>query len=313
MADGKDSQSKQFGDTFITKLGGQLDKKAPVFNKSLFVGAGQGTRNAWDAGTDFANGLNGSAGFGTGQRGAMDSLGGVFSGYGQLGDNNGLTGGQSDAMAGNAALGGQYGALGQAYDPNSSAYKTLRGNIADDTLTGVGSLFASNGRYGSDIMGESAAEGLGNALAGLDYGNMQNNINNQYRSLDSQRGIFGDTFSMGQQGVGNQFNALGGQAGVAGQQFGMGQQALGNQMGALDRLTGIGGAQDANRQGQRLGNADLFDRRHNAELDRLLKIGAGFGDPVGAANQPNWWQSGLGALLGFGGSALSGGLFGGGS
>jgi hypothetical protein len=261
MADGKDSQSKQFGDTFLDKLEGQLDQKAPVFNKSLFVGAGQGTRNAWDAGNDFAGGLNDAGGFGYGQRGAMDGLGG---------------------------LGGKYGALGGAYDPNSDAYKRLRQGIADDTMKEVGSQFTASGRFGGGSHVSTAAEGLGDALAGLDYGNMQNDINNRYRSLDSQRSIFGD-------------------------QFGMGQQALGNQMGAIDRLTGIGGAQDANRQGQRLGNADLFDRRHNAELDRLLKIGAGFGDPVGAANQPNWWQSGLGALLGFGGSALSGGLFGGGS
>jgi hypothetical protein len=304
-----DSESKQFGDKYLGKLEGQLDKKAPVFNKSLFVGAGEGTRNAWDAGTDFANGLNGSAGFGTGQRGAMDSLGGVFSGYGQLGDNNGLTGGQSDAMAGNAALGGQYGALGQAYDPNSSAYKTLRGNIADDTLTGVGSLFASNGRYGSDIMGESAAEGLGNALAGLDYGNMQNNINNQYRSLDSQRGIFGDTFSMGQQGVGNQFGALAGQGATAGQQFGMGQQALGNQQGAIGMLGQIGASQDADSLARRMANADLFDRKHNADwntLGRATSILGGNAQAGGSttSNTVPWWQ----ALLG--GAATGASIFG---
>ncbi len=313
MADnGSDSRSKQFGDQYIDKLSGQLDTKAPVFNKSLFVGAGDATKNAWNTGTNFATGLNTAGGYGTGQRAAQDSLGGVFSGYGQLGDNNGLTGGQGSAMTGNAGLGGQYAGLGGAYEQDAPGYQALRNKLTDDTLTGVGSLFASNGRYGSDIMGESAAEGLGNALAGLDYGNFQNNVNNQYRSLDSQRGIYGDTFNMGQTGVGNQMGALAGQAGTAGQQFGMGQTALGNQQGAIDALGQIGAAQDANAQGARLGDADLYDRKHNAELDRLLKIGAGFGGgAVDAANQPNWWQSGLGALLGFGGSALSGGVFGG--
>src|SRR5690606_34132356 len=98
-------------------------------------------------------------------------------------------------------------------------------------------------------------------------------INNRYRSLDAQRGIFGDTFGMAQQGVGNQLAglggqgatansifandiaALGGQAGVAGQQFGMGQTALDNKQGALDLLTQIGAAQDADAQGRRLGQA----------------------------------------------------------
>jgi hypothetical protein len=253
-----DSESKQFGDKYLGKLEGQLDQKAPVFNKSLFVGAGQGTRNAWDAGNDFAGGLNDAGGFGYGQRGAMDGLGG---------------------------LGGKYGALGGAYDPNSDAYKRLRQGIADDTMKEVGSQFTASGRFGGGSHVSTAAEGLGDALAGLDYGNMQNDINNRYRSLDSQRSIFGD-------------------------QFGMGQQALGNQMGALDRLTAIGGAQDANRQGQRLGNADLFDRRHNAELDRLAKIGGIFGDPIASANEAPWWQQALGwfannagnaARVGFGG------------
>lgn len=280
-----------------------------VYNKPLYTKPSDTTQSAWGQGSDFANGLIGNAGFGTGQRGAMDSLGGVFSGYGQLGDNNGLTGGQSDAMAGNAALGGQYGALGQAYDPNSSAYKTLRGNIADDTLTGVGSLFASNGRYGSDIMGESAAEGLGNALAGLDYGNMQNNINNQYRSLDSQRGIFGDTFSMGQQGVGNQFGALAGQGATAGQQFGMGQQALGNQQGAIGMLGQIGASQDADSLARRMANADLFDRTHNADwntLGRATSILGGNAQAGGSttSNTVPWWS----ALLG--GAATGASIFG---
>lgn len=302
-----DSDSKKFGDQYLGKLTDQLNTKAPVFNKSLFAGAGDATKNAWNAGTQFSNGLNASGGFGTGQRSALDSLGGVFSGYGSVADNNGLTDAQSGAMTGLSGLGSAYGDLAGAYAQDAPGYQALRAKLTDDTLTGVGSLFASNGRYGSDIMGESAAEGLGTALAGLDYGNYQNDVNNRYRAADAQRGIFGDTFNMGQTGVGNTLAGLGGQAATAGQQFGMGQTALGNQQGAIDALTQIGAARDADAQGALLGQADLYDRTKNAELDRLLKIGAGFGDPVGAANQAPWWQQGLGALLGFGGSALSGG------
>ena len=36
-----DSESKKFGGSYLEKLGGQLDKKAPFFKKSLFVGAGR--------------------------------------------------------------------------------------------------------------------------------------------------------------------------------------------------------------------------------------------------------------------------------
>jgi hypothetical protein len=286
-------------------------------------------------------------GYGSAVTASTDRLNPIFAGYGAIGDNNGLTSDQSSAMGNYGGLAGTYGDLGTAYDPNSAAYQTLRNNISKDTLASVASLGASNGRYGARSFNEGAAEGLGNALAGLDYSNMQNDINNRYRSADSQAGIYSNLFGMGQQGVGNQLAALGGQgqtasaifgnelAGLAGQGnvansifandtaalngqqgaatslFNAGQQGITNQQGAIDALGQIGAARDANAQGKLLGQADLFDRTKNAELDRLLKLGAAFGDPVAAANQPNWLQQGLGALLGFGGSALSGGVFGG--
>lgn len=311
MADGKDSQSKQFGDQYLGKLGNQLDKKAPVFNQSLFAGAGGNTQHAWNYGSAVANNLVNSGGFGIGQQDAMSSLGGIGRGFGEVAANGGLTSGQSAAKAGLGGLGAQYAGLATAYDPNSVAYKTLRQGVVDDTLSNLGSQFTASGRFGGGSYIDTASHGLGDALAGLDYNNMQNNINNQYRSLDSQRGIFGDQFGMDQTGVGNKLAALGGQAGVAGQQFGMGQTALENRNNAVDRLTGIGSAIDANAQGALLGQADLFDRTKNAELDRLIKIGAAFGDPVGAANEAPWWQQMLGYVAGNAGKAISGGAFGG--
>jgi hypothetical protein len=250
-----DSQSKQFGNRYLDKLGTQLDKSAPVFGESLFAGPSSNTQHAWNYGSAVANNLVNSGGFGIGQQDAVNGLGRVGQGY--------------------AGLAG-------AYDPNSAAYRTLRSELSDDVLTGAASLGASNGRYGAKSFYEGASEGLGNALAGLDYTNMQRNVDNQYRSLDSQ-------------------------AGVQSALFDAGQTALTNRNDAVDRLTGIGSAIDANAQGALLGRADLYDRTKNAELDRLIKIGAAFGDPVGAANEAPWWQQGLGALLGFGGSAISGG------
>jgi len=304
-----DSQSKQFGTQYLDKLGDQLDKKAPVFNQSLFAGAGDATKNAWSQGTTFGNSLVGSNGYGAGQQAAQNSLGGVFSGYGAVADNNGLTGAQANAMTGNAGLGSQYAGLSSAYDENAPGYARMRQKLLDDASTSTAALFGNSGRLGSGASVDNITEASLNAIAPLDYSNYQNNINNQYRSLDSQRGIYGDTFNMGQTGVGNTLAGLGGQAATAGAQFGMGQTALTNKQGALDLLTQIGSAKDANAQGALLGKADLFDRTKNAELDRLIKIGAAFGDPTAAANEPAWWQSLLGGALGLGGSALSGGAF----
>lgn len=309
MADGSDSQSKQFGTTYIDKLGNQLDKKAPVFNQSLFAGAGDSTKNAWSAGNAFGKSLVSSNGYGNGQLAAQNSLGNVFKGYGAVADNNGLTSAQANAMTGNAGLGAQYAGLSDAYDENAPGYARMRQQLLDDASTSTAALFGNSGRLGSGASVDKITEAGLNAIAPLDYSNYQNNINNQYRSLDAQRGIYGDTFNMGQTGVGNTLAGLGGQAATAGQQFGMGQQALTNKQGAIDLLTQIGAAKDANAQGKLLGKADLYDRTKNAELDRLIKIGAAFGDPTAAANEPGFLQQLLGGVLGFGGSLASGGAF----
>lgn len=370
-----DSESKQFGDQFLGKLEGQLDQKAPVFNKSLFVGAGDATRNAWTQGTNFASGLNASGGLTDPMRSAMASFGSIGSGYGAAGDrarnslspiaggygdavddsdasfgsiysgyggfrqNGGLNTAQSSAMSKVGGLGSAYGDLADAYGQDAPGYQRMRQQLLDDAVTNVGRDFAASGRSGGGSYIDQATESSLNAIAPLDYQNFQNDVNNRYRSLDSQRGIYGDQFNMAQTGRGNEALGLSGQAGAAGAMFGnrmaglggeadiasrifgtdtaalagrqgaasslfgAGQQGLTNQQGAIDALGQIGAAQDANAQGRRLGAADLFDRKHNAELDRLTKIGAAFGDPIAAANQPNWLQQGLGYVLGNAGQA----------
>lgn len=270
-----------------------------VYSKPLYVKPSDTTQSAWGQGSSFANDLIGSNGYGAGQQAAQDSLGGVFSGYGGIADNNGLTGAQSTAMTGNAGLGAKYAGLGTAYDPNSAAYKTLRQGIVDDTLSNLGSQFTSSGRFGGGSYVDTASEGLGDALAGLDYSNMQNNINNQYRSLDSQRGIFGDTFGMGQTGVGNTLAGLAGQGATASQQFGMGQQALGNEQGAIGLLGQIGASKDADSLAKRMANADLFDRTKNADwntLGRATSILGGNSTASGSttSNSVPWWAALLG-------------------
>ncbi len=157
-----DSQSKTFGDDFLTKLQGELGKPAPVFGKSLFAGPSNASVSAWNTNIGGANDIVRGGGFTSPMRGAMDAFGG---------------------------LGKTYGDLGKAYDPNSEAYQTLRQGVTDDTLASVNSMFGGSGRLGSGLNYTSAAKGLGSALAGLDYGNMQNDINNRFRAADSQAGI----------------------------------------------------------------------------------------------------------------------------
>ena len=300
---------RKTSDTLLRGLMDTYKGGVDTYNKPLYTGPSSNTQHAWNYGSAVANNLVNTGGFGMGQQDAMSSLGGIGAGFGQIADNNGLTDAQSSAMTGNAGLGAKYAGLGTAYDPNSAAYKTLRQGIVDDTLSNLGSQFTASGRFGGGSYVDTASQGLGDALAGLDYTNMQNNINNQYRSLDAQRGIFGDQFGMGQTGVGNTLAGLSGQAGVAGQQFGMGQTALQNRNDAVDRLTGIGSAIDASQLASRMADYDLFTRKQDADWEALARASSILGGTAGAAgstttnNVPFW-----AALLG--GAATGASIFG---
>lgn len=270
-----------------------------VYDKPLYKAPSATTQSAWGQGTGFANDLIGAGGFGAGQRGAMDSLGGVFGGYGGVADNGGLTDGQAGALALTGGYAAKYGDLAGAYDQNAPGYAALRSKLQNDTATGIYNDFNNSGLFGSEQNMKSAGEGIGNALAGLDYGNYQNSVNNKYRSLDAQRSVFGDVFNMGQTGVGNQLAGLGGQAATAGAQFGMGQQALGNEQGAIGLLGQVGSAQDADSLAKRMANADLFDRTENADwntLGRATSILGGNSTASGSttSNSVPWWAALLG-------------------
>jgi hypothetical protein len=332
-----------------------------VYDKSLYTPPSDATKSAWGAGTNFANSLIGSGGFNEQQNRAMGTLGGVtqdygrlgdngglngaqttaqgrlgnvYGGYGQLGDNGGLSAAQAKIMGGVRGLGGDYAALSGAYEQNAPGYQRLRSKLRNDTATGIYKDFNNSGLFGSDANMRSAGEGIADSLAGLDYGNYQNNVNNKYRSLDSQRGVYGDAFSMGQTGVGNQFGALAGragtansmfgnaqtgignqfgalagQAGAAGTMFGMGQQGINNQTGAIGTLAGIGAAQDADSLAGRMADADLFDRTNNKDWNTLARTSSILGGTAGAggsstSNSVPWWS----ALLG--GAATGASIFG---
>jgi hypothetical protein len=288
--------------TSNTLLSGLMDTYkggVGVYDKPLHTGPSGATTDAWGAGRSVGNELINSGGYGFGQRDALNGLGTVGHGYASLTQNGGLTGGQNAAKAGLGGLGAQYAGLGTAYDPNSAAYKTLRQGVVDDTLSNLGSQFTASGRFGGGSYVDTASQGLGDALAGLDYNNMQNNINNQYRSLDSQRGIFSDTFGMDQTGVGNQLAGLGGLGSTLGTQFGMEQQALDNRNAALGSLGQIGAAQDANSLAGRMADYDLFSRTADSPWEALARSSSILGGTAGAAgsttsNTVPWWAALLG-------------------
>jgi hypothetical protein len=203
-------------------------------------------------------------------------------------------GGQWGDLQTTRGIGSQYGQLGSAFTAGSPGIDRLRSNLADDTLTGVNSIFGGSGRLGSGMHTEKASEGLGNALAAFDYGNYQNDINNRYRSLDSQAGQASTAFGMEQQGINNQ--------------MGLGASLPGQYASSLlpSQTYGmVGSAQDADRQANLLGRNDLFRRTNDSRTDLLAKLSsilsgtAGAGGSTTTNTEPStpWWQTGI-SLLG---------------
>lgn len=95
-------------------------------------------------------------------------------------------------------------AAGNAFGTDDPGYAALRSKVANDTLTGINSSFNNSGLFGSDSNQRAAAEGLGNALAGLDYTNYQNDIQRQQQAASLLPSLFaaGQLPSSVQQSVG---------------------------------------------------------------------------------------------------------------
>ncbi len=202
-------------------------------------------------------------------------------------------GGQWGDLQTTRNIGSQYGELGGAYSAGTPGVDRLRSKLQDDTLTGVNSIFGGSGRLGSSNHMTSASEGLGNALAGFDRQLYQDDINNQYRSLDSQAGQAGTAFGMEQQGINNSMGAAGALSGLYDTAQKPGQT-----------LANVGTAQDADKQANLLGRHDLFRRQQDAKTDLLAKLSsilqgtAGVGGSTTTQTSPGtpWWQTGIGLL-----------------
>jgi hypothetical protein len=100
-------------------------------------------------------------------------------------------------------------AAGNEIGMNDPGYAAIRARIADDTMTDVNSMFTNSGRFGSGSHVGSAAEGLGNALAGLDYKQYSDSLARQSEAANMLPQLFaaGQLPSSIQQSVGASMDA----------------------------------------------------------------------------------------------------------
>lgn len=82
-------------------------------------------------------------------------------------------------------------ASGKRFGMNDPGYAALRQGAIDDTLTNVNSSFLTDGRFGSTVQGEAAGRGVSQTIAGLDYGNFQNDQQRQFQAISALPGQFG--------------------------------------------------------------------------------------------------------------------------
>jgi hypothetical protein len=215
----------------LSGLQGQVDKGTAVFDQSLNPGAGSTTQNSWAS----MLGASNNPDYSRGVAGATSDF--------------------ADIAAGNR------------FGMNDPGYAAMRAGALDDAMTGVGSSFLTDGRFGSSVMGEAAGKAATQTLAGLDYQNFQNDQQRQERAAGMLPGLY--SAAMAPSGV----------------------------------QAGVGAAQDANALALRQADNDLFRRRNDAgwstlgNASSILAGTAGAGTQQQSTTEPTapWWQTMLGA------------------
>lgn len=276
---------KQTGQQFGSKLSGYLNDKAPVFDENLYTGLGPDTLKGFEGMRQVANGSNG------GFRQAFD-IGDMISRDGGM-DSYGLRSeleGVSDATNDYRNMADSFATPG-----GEPGYQTLRNKLKNDVTTESLGAFNNSGMFGSDANQESLAEGLGNALGGLDYQNYNQAIQNRNMALQGQMAGSGQGFGMRQTALGN---AMG-----AGQSLG----GLYDQMLRPSQTLGdVGTRMDADAQGRKLGEFDQFNRRENADYNRFQELLGAFNGAqqnAGMKEEVPWYQQLIGYVLGNAGQA----------
>ncbi len=298
------------GANLAQSLNNSFEDGPKVFGQSLYAGLGGRTDRGLDMITHTANdnrgGLQGAYNWNTGlvnsggltkpMKDNIGALGSVGNNYGNL-----------YTQAGGKSLTEQQlmgVAQGKQFGQAAPGYAQVRQNALDDALSGVGTAFTANGRFGSSVMGDAAGQAATGVLSNLDYQNYQNDIGRQERALAAIEG-------QRQEGFVNQMGALAGQSGALQNQFQMGQQGIANAGAAAAAAPGLfqatlapgqaimqaGQVQDAANQAQLLAEADLFDRTENAGFNHAAQylgaLNALNGQP-GTQQQTPWWQQALG-------------------
>jgi len=127
---------------------------AKTFDKSLYTGAGDTTKDAWASSVAAASNPEYAAGI----KGAIADFGDI--------------------------------AAGNRYGTDDPGYAALRSKVANDTLTDVNSWYNAAGRLGGGSNVNAASSGLADALAGLDYTNFQNDQARQERAAQMLPTLF---------------------------------------------------------------------------------------------------------------------------
>jgi hypothetical protein len=100
-------------------------------------------------------------------------------------------------------------AAGNELGQNDPGYAALRAKLTDDTLSNVNSIFTGSGRFGSGSHVNSAASGLADSLAGLDYKQYGDSLARQSEAANMLPQLFaaGQLPSSIQQSVGASMDA----------------------------------------------------------------------------------------------------------
>jgi hypothetical protein len=209
----------------------------------------------------------------TGQR-VADFSAMTNSGIGMLGNIQGQTPGMRASMDGMIANGGgQYGsaALSEMLDGGQMYrdFDTIRNTVGDQTQARLAGVFAGGG-INSSLAQDTYARGLGEALAGVEYGAYGDQQNRRLAAL----GIDSSAYDNAQ---GRRLGALG----MAPAMQGMDLAAAGA------RLTG-GGLQDDLAQRRIDADMNLYNERESADMDALMRYSGlvqGIGGMGGSSTQ----------------------------
>lgn len=249
-------------------LGTQFDRGTAVFDKSLYGGMSDTTKGGIGSLTARA---------GEGQQGLDTAFGWAQGAVNNGGYNAALTGAQGEVLD-----------YLKSSRSNAPGYAALRQKGIDDALTGVGSSFLTDGRFGSSVMGEAAGEAAADTALGFDYQNYTDRLNRQLQGSQALAGI-------GQTAMGNAGAAAAALPGFATARL----QPAQMQIAAGQML-------DADTQARLQGENDLFRRTNDAGWSTLGQASSILNGTAGASGQQTsttspqapWWQTILGMGLG---------------